>query len=128
MNDIKLELLQKDIDTISKELGNLQRACDQLQELYQQRDNILSMIEIAIRWFISEVEVSSLADQLFEGNYGNENEIQLEKELDALMEERHYIEIAKIRWINSDNMIIDSLKCFDGATEKMKQFLEISDR
>lgn len=44
------------------------------------------------------------------------------------MEERHYIEIAKIRWINSDNLIIDSLKCLDIATEKIRQADEVHNK
>ncbi|OTF70901.1 hypothetical protein BLA29_009127 [Euroglyphus maynei] len=41
------------------------------------------------------------------------------------MEERHYIEIAKIRWINSDNLIIDALKCLDNGVEKIRQFHQV---
>lgn len=67
-------------------------------------------------------------DQVFEGNYGSEKEIQLEKELDTLMEERHYIEIAKIRWINSDNLIIDALKCLDIGVEKIRQFQQVPEK
>lgn len=44
------------------------------------------------------------------------------------MEERHYIEIAKIRWINSDNIILDALKYFDSGMEKLKQFFHIPER
>ena len=46
INETKLDLIQKDINTINSETKDLQQACDQLQELYQQRDNILSIIII----------------------------------------------------------------------------------
>ncbi|XP_075589303.1 uncharacterized protein LOC124496321 [Dermatophagoides farinae] len=105
INELKIELLEKDLDNYESELKELQILCDQLHELYQQRDNVLN--------------------QIFEGNYGSEKEIQLEKELDSLIEERHYIEIAKIRWINSDNLIIDALKCLDIGVEKIRQFHQV---
>lgn len=42
MNEIQLELIQKDIDNLSTEMRNLKMVCDQLQDLYQQRDGLLS--------------------------------------------------------------------------------------
>ena len=54
--------------------------------------------------------------------------MQLEKEVDALMEERHYIEIAKIRWVNSNKLITDALRCLDSGAEKLRQYNNATDR
>lgn len=42
INDIQLELIQKDIDNLGREMRDLKMVCDQLQDLYQQRDGLLS--------------------------------------------------------------------------------------
>ncbi|UXI18172.1 O-mannose kinase [Sarcoptes scabiei] len=107
INQLKINLIEKDISNFEEGIKELQIVCDQLHDLYQQRDTLLN--------------------QMFDGNYDSEKEIQLEQELDSLMEERHYIEIAKIRWINSDHLIIDSLKCFDQAIQMIHKFLNTSE-
>ena len=40
--DIKTDLVQKDIERLSTEGREVKAVCDQLQDLYQQRDTILS--------------------------------------------------------------------------------------
>lgn len=43
INELKIDILEKDIENFESELKELQTLCDQLHELYQQRDNLLSM-------------------------------------------------------------------------------------
>lgn len=42
MLDIKADLAQKDIERLNSDARECKKVCDQLQELYQQRDTILS--------------------------------------------------------------------------------------
>lgn len=42
MLDIKTGLAQKDIERLENDAREAKKVCDQLQELYQQRDTILS--------------------------------------------------------------------------------------
>lgn len=42
MLDIKTGLAQKDIERLENDAREAKKACDQLQDLYQQRDTILS--------------------------------------------------------------------------------------
>lgn len=77
------------------------------------------MININTKSTINSLCVS--ADKQFEGHYGSERESQLEAELDKLLEERHYIEVAKIRWIHSDNLLVDALNFLDMSAAKVTQ-------
>lgn len=67
-------------------------------------------------------------DQIFEGSYGNEKEMHLEKEVDGLMEERHYIEIAKMRWVNSNKIIAEAIRNLENGAEKLHQFENMPER
>lgn len=67
-------------------------------------------------------------DQLFDGSYGNEKEMLLEREVDSLMEERHYIEIAKMRWISSARLISEAIKCLESGCDKLRQYDTINER
>lgn len=58
----------------------------------------------------------------------NQREALLETELQSLLEERHFIEVAKIRWIHSDNLIVDSLNYLDVALAKLQQFEDVSNK
>lgn len=48
--------------------------------------------------------------------------MHLEKEVDGLMEERHYIEIAKMRWVNSNKIIAEAIRNLENGAEKLHQF------
>lgn len=67
-------------------------------------------------------------DQLFDGSYGNEKEMLLEREVDSLMEERHYIEIAKMRWVSSSRLISEAIKCLESGADKLRQYEGINEK
>lgn len=54
--------------------------------------------------------------------------MQLEKEVDSLMEERHYIEIAKMRWISANRLISEAIKCLENGYNKLRQYESTNER
>lgn len=127
MLDIKADLAQKDIERLNSDSRECKKVCDQLQELYQQRDTILSKLLATLKCTTLNF-FPKTPDQLFDGSYGNEKEMQLEKEVDSLMEERHYIEIAKMRWIAANRLIAEAIKCLENGYNKLRQYENINER
>lgn len=128
MLDIKAGLAQKDIERLENDAREAKKVCDQLQELYQQRDTILSEYTLFFSVFPNDNFFSLFLDQLFDGSYGNEKEMLLEREVDSLMEERHYIEIAKMRWVSSSRLISEAIKCLESGADKLRQYESINEK
>lgn len=66
------------IETLKLEISRLTKEGEAIQQLYAKRDELL--------------------DQIFEGQYGSNLEIQLERELDSLLEQKHHVDQAYFRW------------------------------
>lgn len=128
MLDIKTGLAQKDIERLENDAREAKKVCDQLQELYQQRDTILSEYTLFFSVFPNDNSFPLFLDQLFDGSYGNEKEMLLEREVDSLMEERHYIEIAKMRWVSSSRLISEAIKCLESGADKLRQYEGINEK
>ena len=60
------------------ELSHLAKDGERIQQLYGKRDELL--------------------DGIFEGQYGSDLEIQLERELDVALEQKHHVDQAFFRW------------------------------
>lgn len=65
-------------------------------------------------------------DAIFQGQYGSENEQQLEKELDWLLEQKHHVDQAHFRWKQAQLLSRQASGQLAEAVQKWKDLLAIA--
>ena len=120
--DISREKIATQIDGLNVEAENYKSLCDHLQEYYEKRDDLLSEYS---RLNLSEnirVTFCLLLDSIFGPTYRSDEELKFDRELETLLEERHFIECAKLRWVKASHYLRDAMAAIQSAIETLEKY------
>jgi len=100
--DISREKIAWSVDSLNSEANNYKMLCVDLQDCYEKRDDLLTSI--------------------FGPTYRSEEELKLDRELESLLEERHFIESAKLRWLKANEYLRDAMFNISSAIDTLEKY------
>lgn len=140
--DKELENIVQQRDILKLDIDQIAKKGEKLNQLQAKRDEILGKLALRDRVHFKIIHATASLfclltdsvflcatqsiDFLFEGQYGSEQEQQMEKEMDWLLEQKHHVDQAHFRWKQAQLMCREACSQLAEAVQKWKDLLSIA--